>query len=95
MRETFNFNLRDDNGVWIATCKAPGFVVTKNSKEDAIQEALARWVRHLRTISKYPSGKPVVESIEVISDPRPMRKFGGRPIVNKRPNQTVHAMVEC
>ncbi len=93
MKEQFSFNLRDDNGAWIATCKAPGFVFTKPTEESAIEEALARWIRHLKTESKYAKEKPRVDRVEALARV-PMKKFGGRPIVDKTPHKAVFASVE-
>jgi len=94
MTESFSFNLRDENGVWIATCRAPGFVITKPSEEAAIQEALARWVRHLRTISVYPKTQPRVSRTEVFQKQAP-RKFGGKTVRDMSPDKTVFATVEA
>lgn len=94
MRESFSFNLRDESGSWIATCTKPGFVFMKTNKDDAIAEALARWVRDLKANRKYPKNKPVVDKIEPFKGSTTLRKFGGLPVKDQSPHHTVTASVE-
>lgn len=94
MRESFSFNLRDESGSWLATCKSPGFVFMKDSESDAIQEALARWVRDLKTRNRYPKGRPIVDKVEKYVGSTTLRKFGGLPVKDRSPHKTVTASVE-
>ncbi len=94
MRENFSFNLRDEQGAWLATCNKPGFVFTKTSESDAILEAFARWVRDLKANRKYPKGNPQVDRIEKYQNVTTLRKFGGKPVIDRSPHKTVFASVE-